>query len=242
MTSQPISSSPADPEGLDSGSVRCRALTARRRERATWSDRRVSLYNLLCSVYFRVVIVVIIMLNCGLMMHEVDLRADDMTPEPWTRTATYIFVSVYAIECSAKLYIYRLFFFMDLSCILDLAVLVVDLLAILMNLMVEDASSLAVVRIIRIVKVSRLFRFLVVFRELHMMLHGLLSTLKAIGWAAIFLLLVLSVCSTFAVEVLHPLNIRVAEDGVYDDCEWCKVAFSSVLYSNLTFFSNDRSR
>lgn len=45
--------------------------------------------------------------------------------------------------------------------------------------------------------------------------------------------LITLVCAGY--EVLHPVNVRVAERGDYEGCERCIRAYSSVLTSNLTF-------
>jgi len=49
------------------------------------------------------------------------------------------------------------------------------------------------------------------------------------------LLCMLTLWSVIAVEVLHPINVRLADKGLYSDCTRCPRAFSTVMNSNLTF-------
>lgn len=68
------------------------------------------------------------------------------------------------------------------------------------------------------------------------MLHGVSSAMRAIVWAGALMFGVLTAWSVLAVEILHPLNLRLAELGVYPDCPRCPRALASVMQANLTLF------
>eukprot|EP00443_Scrippsiella_acuminata_P002557 CAMPEP_0115182242 /NCGR_PEP_ID=MMETSP0270-20121206/7843_1 /TAXON_ID=71861 /ORGANISM="Scrippsiella trochoidea, Strain CCMP3099" /LENGTH=520 /DNA_ID=CAMNT_0002595285 /DNA_START=116 /DNA_END=1678 /DNA_ORIENTATION=- len=47
--------------------------------------------------------------------------------------------------------------------------------------------------------------------------------------------MMLTLWSIIAVELLHPVNVRIAERGYYGDCDRCERAYSSVFAAILTF-------
>eukprot|EP00927_Polykrikos_kofoidii_P000217 TRINITY_DN10089_c0_g1_i6.p1 TRINITY_DN10089_c0_g1~~TRINITY_DN10089_c0_g1_i6.p1 ORF type:complete len:527 (+),score=79.21 TRINITY_DN10089_c0_g1_i6:215-1582(+) len=67
------------------------------------------------------------------------------------------------------------------------------------------------------------------------MTQGLGSSLRAIFWASCLLFITVLFASIVAVETIHPINLRVAADGVYGSCSRCPRAFESVEASMLTF-------
>merc|ERR1719375_1467069 len=69
-----------------------------------------------------------------------------------------------------------------------------------------------------------------------MMLRGFFGAVKAIAWGMILVMTILTVWSILAVKILHPINKRVTANNIYDGCERCPRAFSSVFQARLTFF------
>jgi Ca2+-binding EF-hand superfamily protein len=59
--------------------------------------------------------------------------------------------------------------------------------------------------------------------------------MKAIFWGSLLIFLVLTLWSILAVELLHPLCMELADEGVFHNCERCPRAFSSIEQSVLTF-------
>jgi len=100
---------------------------------------------------------------------------------------------------------------------------------------VSTLPSLSILRVLRLARLVRVMRILMAVKELQMLLHSFLSTLRTVFWASFMLLVLLSLWSIIAVEMVHPVNLRVAASGEYADCERCERAFSSVMQANLTF-------
>merc|ERR1719183_955214 len=74
------------------------------------------------------------------------------------------------------------------------------------------------------------------FPELYMIVTGFVSAMVSIFWASILLFFLLSLWSILAVIFLHPLVVELAASTtLYDGCERCPRAFSTVMQSNLTF-------
>jgi len=73
------------------------------------------------------------------------------------------------------------------------------------------------------------------FPQLAAMVKGLLNALSAIMWGVLLLVITLTVFGVLAVQFIHPLNLQVAESGIYDGCARCEHAFESVSQSMLTF-------
>merc|ERR1719160_366301 len=84
-------------------------------------------------------------------------------------------------------------------------------------------------------RLLRSMRILLHFRELYIMAHGMVAAAKAIFWAAVMLVIWLTLWSIVTVELIHPLNKEISDSGLYGDCDRCGRAFSSVPQSILTF-------
>jgi len=100
---------------------------------------------------------------------------------------------------------------------------------------VSTLPSLSILRVLRLARLVRVIRILTAVKELQMLLHSFFSTVRTLFWASFMLLVLLSLWSIIAVEMLHPVNTRVFAAGLYEDCERCERAFRSVMESNLTF-------
>merc|ERR1712176_676608 len=74
------------------------------------------------------------------------------------------------------------------------------------------------------------------FRELYVIIHSFLGAMKAICWTSLVLFILLTIFSMFAVEIIHPLNLQVADTGVYSGCNYCETAFETVFQANLFWF------
>merc|ERR1712100_454052 len=77
---------------------------------------------------------------------------------------------------------------------------------------------------------------LVAFRELYVLLAGLVRCLKTCLWSALLIFLALNVWSLLSVEYLHPEIVELDAMNVYESCKGCSTAFKDVLRANLTWF------
>mmetsp|Transcript_16069 Transcript_16069/g.36877 ORF Transcript_16069/g.36877 Transcript_16069/m.36877 type:complete len:693 (+) Transcript_16069:97-2175(+) len=207
-------------------------------ETKSWSPLRRIMKLILESKSYELVLAFVIVANAAVIIKEVDLRAKGKTDE-LLKSLGYYFLAFYAVEVSCRLIVYRMEFF-DLNWNLaDLAIVVLDLLAIVVDVTLgtDEIPSLGVLRMVRLGRLARFVHVLMIFKELHMMLHAFLSALRTIVWASVMLSILITLCSIVAVEVVHPINLDVVEKypHLYEGCDRCSRAFESVWSSNLTF-------
>jgi len=185
--------------------------------------------------------------NVALVIHEtnlaakcVDFFADHCSgpTEVWIQMSNIILLAVYLLELGARIYVFRARFLMSLGNVADLVIIGSGVLD---EILSRSASSLAFLRIFRLLRLVRALRWLSrshAFRELYLLINGFLSAMKAIFWAAAFLMILLMVWAILAVDLLHSENKKLDELGSYEDCERCPRAFGSVFDAMLTLFKN----
>eukprot|EP00929_Paragymnodinium_shiwhaense_P033583 TRINITY_DN18411_c0_g3_i3.p1 TRINITY_DN18411_c0_g3~~TRINITY_DN18411_c0_g3_i3.p1 ORF type:complete len:712 (+),score=120.35 TRINITY_DN18411_c0_g3_i3:178-2313(+) len=103
----------------------------------------------------------------------------------------------------------------------------------------EEGSSLLMIRMVRLCRLLRLVRVIKLFsgmKELRRLTQMIATCGRTMFWSFLMSFLVMSMWSVAAVELAYPVAQRLAEEGVWEDCERCKRAFSSVTSANLTFF------
>jgi len=201
----------------------------------SWSSNRIRLAKLISTSAFAAVINICIIANTCTVVYETDVAADGGKIPLWLGWVLRGFLVVYTLELAVKMYVFRSTFFRDGSHLLDIVIVSVDIVCELVSEFVDTLPSISILRIFRVLRLLRVLRAVKVLRELHFMLHGMMATMKAMFWATILLIFILTGWSIVAVELVHPLNRDIAATGVYSDCERCPRAFASVFEANLTF-------
>jgi len=166
----------------------------------------------------------LILLNLMLVILDTDHRVKKHDVPLWIVSSQYILLAIYMIECSIRAYTYQFLFFKSGWNILDLCIILVDITAEVLSMVASGslAFHFSVFRTLRLIRVLRALRFLGGSKELWMMLHGLNSALKAIAWACVLIGLLLLIWAIVAVEILHPLNLEIAENtNAYENCHRC---------------------
>eukprot|EP00929_Paragymnodinium_shiwhaense_P033585 TRINITY_DN18411_c0_g5_i1.p1 TRINITY_DN18411_c0_g5~~TRINITY_DN18411_c0_g5_i1.p1 ORF type:complete len:667 (+),score=91.54 TRINITY_DN18411_c0_g5_i1:161-2161(+) len=103
----------------------------------------------------------------------------------------------------------------------------------------SGGSSLLMIRMIRLCRLLRLVRVIKLFsgmKELRRLTQMIATCGRTMFWSFLMAFLVMSMWSVAAVELLHPVAEKLADQGTWEGCERCDRAFRSVLHSNLTFF------
>lgn len=201
---------------------------------------RKRLAHLLESTAFEGFIGVLIFFNIVLQVLETNERAKghEVSWELWTLDKIMIFI--FMVEVCCRLYAFHLNFFNCWFNIFDMFVISVDItVEFAARVSRQDLPSVTLLRVLRVVRTVRMVRVVrssEMLRELYLMLHSLTSAFRAILWATLLLTVMLTVWSIVAVEILQPINLRVAADGTYLGCDRCPRAFESVEASVLTFF------
>jgi len=209
-----------------------------RSERQDWSAQRNLLGQVIESTAYELCLAVVIVINIVVIIMETDARAAHRDTEHLGVVSRFFFLPLYGMELMVRLYIYR-YRFLDYNWnVLDASVVIIDVIVEIFSALFEDAEELPAFSLFRVLRLCRLARFarvMVIFKELHMMLHAFLSAMKTMFWACFMLAFLLTLFSILAVEIVHPVNLRLADRGEYVGCDRCVRAFETVLQANLTF-------
>lgn len=207
--------------------------------RSNWPYSRRMLYQLVHKTWFEAVCGCIILFNMVLVVFETDASVDDGEPSDWVGTMTNCLLAIYTTELVMKLYVYRKdFFFETFWNNLDLGIVGVDLLFLFISLVVNEMPSVSILRVFRLVRLARAFKAAKSFRELNSLLRACACAIKAIFWGMVLMALVLTVWGILSVQLIHPINKDIAKykPYLYEGCERCPRAFSTVFDSVLTIW------
>ena len=63
------------------------------------------------------------------------------------------------------------------------------------------------------------------------------TCMKALAWSFLFCFIIMTIWSMLMVEFVYPcIEQMQQESGIFDDCEYCRKATSSVMHANLLLF------
>lgn len=182
-----------------------------------------------------------IVFHIGLAVYQTDQRAAGNKAATWERMVEPMLTALYLGDILLRIVAHRLSFFCEKLSLLDFFIVLVDVSFMLMEFLTGNSAKVgpvSQVRALRAIRVIRVIRNFSAFRDLYLMMKGMLGALRAILFATLLILGVLTLFSIMAVELIDPLNKQLADNGTYPDCERCPRAFSSVMSSNLTFLTS----
>eukprot|EP00928_Gymnodinium_smaydae_P025479 TRINITY_DN20271_c0_g6_i1.p1 TRINITY_DN20271_c0_g6~~TRINITY_DN20271_c0_g6_i1.p1 ORF type:complete len:638 (-),score=121.44 TRINITY_DN20271_c0_g6_i1:146-2059(-) len=202
-----------------------------------WSPLRRWCYAIATSHTFEHITGFVILINSVFVIHETDCKVDGlaecMPGMPWILRS---FLLLYTVELAIRLCALRLKYLQSQSGVLDMSIVVLDIVCETLGYAIGDSTpSVSVLRLFRVLRIVRVLRAVKSLRELAFLLQGIGCVMKAVVWASFVLFFFLTFWSIVAVEILHPLNVEIAEAGAYASCDRCGRAFRSVMESNLTF-------
>jgi hypothetical protein len=167
---------------------------------------------------------------------ETDYVGEDVDLPWWIDVCTYGCLGFYTLELICKLYVDRSEFFNETWNVIDFIIVGTDLVSIVMELLLGELPAFTIIRIFRLLRVVRAFKAAKLSRSLQVLLRSCAHAIKAIFWGMVMMMMVLLVWGILAVHLIHPINQRVADKGMYEGCERCPRAFASVFDSMLTFW------
>eukprot|EP00929_Paragymnodinium_shiwhaense_P048847 TRINITY_DN24659_c0_g1_i1.p1 TRINITY_DN24659_c0_g1~~TRINITY_DN24659_c0_g1_i1.p1 ORF type:complete len:325 (-),score=41.30 TRINITY_DN24659_c0_g1_i1:30-1004(-) len=205
-------------------------------DKSTWSTLRIKCDDFLHHTAVEIGTCLIVVLNLVLVILETDAEAAQK-PQVWMDYASKCFLFVYTLELGLKFYTQRCMFFESRWNWLDFGVVSLDLTALAVALVI-DMPSFAILRVLRLARLGRAFKAIKMFGELNKLLRGFVSAIKALFWGILMITMLLIVWGIMAVNVLHPVNqVLVEKDPhIYEGCDRCARAYSSVFDSMLTIF------
>eukprot|EP00440_Ansanella_granifera_P049842 gb/GFBE01054018.1/.p1 GENE.gb/GFBE01054018.1/~~gb/GFBE01054018.1/.p1 ORF type:complete len:610 (+),score=131.11 gb/GFBE01054018.1/:1-1830(+) len=204
---------------------------------------RLKLHKTLRSWSFETTVGILVVINVALCWYETDAGAFPNNPDDipgWIEYANLTMLGLYAFEVSLRLICDQGRFFVGIVNwdTFDLLLVFSDLLL----LCIDKLSSMdrnGVVRALRIgrsLRIVKAIRVWPAFRELYVMMHGLLGAFRAMLWSAVLLSLILILFGIVAVEMINPLVRQIDAEGGFGDCPRCSRAFATVWDSMVTFF------
>merc|ERR1719428_2276833 len=141
-----------------------------------------------------------------------------MASSPWLLFCNRGLLAIYTIEIALRVYTYRgqLPRRDDaLWNLLDGTIVVVGWTC---ELLTERVAFVSAFRLLRMMRILRTLHLILMVRELHLMVNGIIGALKAVVWSSIILGIVITLWSLIAVEVLHPINRELEHAS---SCGWC---------------------
>lgn len=207
-------------------------------DQESWSSIRLQLHSIIHHMGFEAFCALIIVLNMVLVVVETNATAAEEETPGWVEATTLVFLAFYTAELATKLFVYRIQFFKDRWNNMDFCVVGLDLILLLVGVIVDDMPSVAILRVFRLARLARAFKAASFFHELHALLRSFTCAIKAICWGLIMIALCLVIWGILAVQLLHPVNVSAMKNKpyIYDECERCPRAFSTVFNAMLTLF------
>jgi len=179
---------------------------------------------------------VMILFNLAIVIIETDAGARGEASPGWAKPFSWIILLTFVFELCLRIFVLGSGFLFEPMNIFDFIIIATDLSTSLLEAFLGSVLSLSFLRIVRLCKLARVAQAFRVCTELRLLLAGLLGSLKAIFWGTVLLMLFLTIWAVVAVQFLHPLNLKLAEQGKYEDCERCARAYASVFDASLIFF------
>jgi len=211
-------------------------------EALAWSPTRIFVAKVVFSQIFEVIMSSIILLNLGMIIYEADYFAQCFPNYAgseascpftssniiWAWGTNLTLLCIYTVEGFARIFVERKQYFLGRWNQMDAVVVLAGWFAELAG----GFINLAFLRLIRVARLTRAFRIFMSFRELYLLINGIMSSMRAIFFGTIMLFGMLIFYGIVLVEWVHPYNSRVP----YGDCEECSKGFQTVWYSVLTLF------
>eukprot|EP00929_Paragymnodinium_shiwhaense_P098760 TRINITY_DN60258_c0_g1_i1.p1 TRINITY_DN60258_c0_g1~~TRINITY_DN60258_c0_g1_i1.p1 ORF type:complete len:636 (-),score=143.80 TRINITY_DN60258_c0_g1_i1:162-2069(-) len=194
----------------------------------------VSLHGVMDSRYYTGASVFFTVLSLILLAGETDMRAAGQKVGPWITYPSLCGLCFFIFDVLARAYLLRCQFFKGSLNYIDVIVVVADIALFTDDEMPNVVSALKAIRFLRL---TRVFVAMSDFRELYLIIVGILCSLRALLFGSLLLFLLLSMFSIFAVNFIRPLAHDLYQQGLYGDCESCASAFDSVTSANLTFMA-----
>jgi len=213
--------------------------------REDWGKLRLLLANLLRAQLFNDAMLALICANFGFVWYETDLKTVQFGEKEAAEVPTWIshvalcFLVVYTSELAARFYVWRKRCLSDFHHLMDMAVVVADCVVQYAVLIWKvELPSVCVLRIVRLALLILRVDVLTRSREMYIMLNGFVGAMKAIMCGIPVIVGIVLLWAMISVELLNPVNLKIAETGYYDDvdCPRCPRAFNSVSEAFFTFF------
>jgi hypothetical protein len=172
-----------------------------------------------------------ILFNLVIVTIETDALASDTSVPIWVDVLSWVILSMFLLEIGGRLFVYKWDFFLDTCNSLDFLIVVSDVVLNIIGLVASAALPVSFLRVIRLFKLLRVSKAFRVFPELRLLASGLAGAVKAICWGTVILAIAIFIAAVLGVQLIHPLNERLSHDA---DCGRCPHSYSNVFNACVT--------
>jgi voltage-gated sodium channel len=203
---------------------------------------RAAMIPLVDQLWFNVFVSVMTFINAFIIGLEQELS--DSAGGIGDRTIWWLieltFASIFTVEIILRVMCLKIKFFTDIWNLCDTVIVsaaIVDALVLQPANMGGKARLLTTLRTMRVIQLVRLVRMFKTFRELWLLVGGLVNSIKALTWICIILLLLNYVCAVVATTEIGQ-NVEIYGNGPsYDGLVWpYQEYFGTVFKSMFTLF------
>eukprot|EP00931_Biecheleriopsis_adriatica_P077154 TRINITY_DN50773_c0_g1_i1.p1 TRINITY_DN50773_c0_g1~~TRINITY_DN50773_c0_g1_i1.p1 ORF type:complete len:663 (+),score=99.66 TRINITY_DN50773_c0_g1_i1:134-1990(+) len=224
--------------GQLSGITKSESRSTLQLEKLTWSPLRRHVDTLLTgpqSWKYESLMASVILYNVIIMIVEVDYSAQCEDPDGdciplFCEISNHVLLGIYTVDLFTKIYVERRLFLTSSWNRLDLCIVLMGYAEYIVALFIENTQVLSIVRLLRLARIMRVARLFEPIPELYKLIIGFSSTVKAIFWGFMMIMVLLLVCAIVTTQVVQSSRGRFTEDS------WCSVAFSSVWNTILFYF------
>ncbi|CAL1144969.1 unnamed protein product [Cladocopium goreaui] len=184
---------------------------------------------------------VVVLIDAYCTCWDIDARAEGKRAGLVAQTISDVCLALYTLELAMFFLVSGWVLLKDWVVQVDIAVVVCGFVEIILSDVVdgmfESVGLLRILRIMRIIRLSRLLRKTRTLRELQKLVRMMATCLKALMWSFVFCFMVMTVWAMLIVEWVYP-RVQSLHDneGLFEDCEQCVRATSSVMNANLLLF------
>eukprot|EP00747_Dinoflagellata_sp_TGD_P125843 gnl/TRDRNA2_/TRDRNA2_174216_c3_seq7.p1 gnl/TRDRNA2_/TRDRNA2_174216_c3~~gnl/TRDRNA2_/TRDRNA2_174216_c3_seq7.p1 ORF type:complete len:639 (+),score=101.30 gnl/TRDRNA2_/TRDRNA2_174216_c3_seq7:60-1976(+) len=185
---------------------------------------------------FKLIMAIVISMNAVQVVYESDIgsqctwggsQAACDQESGWLMVMNWMYLLLYSIEMSLRIFVHRQGCFTDAWDITDAAIIIIGVLSELLGGLLPSTGILRLFRLARLIKA---LRFITLPPELHTMIHGFVSAFKAITMGAGLMFLMLLLWAVVGIEVFNDLNQGSYMRTIYESqgCLHCHLAYSSI--------------
>lgn len=190
-----------------------------------------------------------ILANAITMGAEVDYGKDN--PDVF-EICEHVFCVIFLIEMLVKLSTERCDYFKQNWNLLDFSLVVMTILDVWILSAVMDTrdgslQKMSVLRMMRILRVARMVRFLKVFKELWLIISGIIDSVKTIFWVSVLLALLLYISALLITQVVgqnedqYSTDFNVEEDHDFNNFLYFGTVSRSMVTLIILVFTADPS-
>jgi voltage-gated sodium channel len=141
-------------------------------------------------------------------------REGGISNRPWWYAMELFFCLAFSFELIVRMKVHKLRFFCDAWNLFDFVLVAFAVMETLILAPLGAESNFKIfgtLRVVRMFRLVRLIRLLKMFKELWLVVNGLMESLKTLGWVSILLLLFLYIMAIFTTMQIGQ------QHGLYDD-------------------------